>query len=912
MAKELLTVLRLDDADFTRNLSKDQKQLLGFAGAATAVGAALAASALSAAEYSDQVAKAARATGTTTETFSKFQYIAKLSDVSVEELAKGMKKLIEPTAQTEMEMARFGVSLKKSNGQMKSQEEILGDLSKQYKNLSNPADKALLAITAFGEKGSKLANVLDSDFEELAKEAEAMGLIVTSKVAAASELFNDNITRLEQSAFGLNKTIGDSIVQWVNQTGVLEKAAKAIQSVTQWINSIDDETKNAVISATAAGAAVVILAAAFYFLGPAVASAAASFLALEASVLLPVAAIALLAAGVVYLESKFSIFSAAIEALSASFRELKIALQPAIEAVGDLFKIDFSKKIDFKKIFEDAGEAVVRGVAFISAKLTDLVKSFDKASQSARILGDILRHGLTAAVYEPKKLQKAIDELNASLKEGGEIAFADAMPRVEAAAKKYRDELAKVKKAQDDVKNDQPQTSGRTAGPAVEGFKGTIDKLKTSFDDAGKGLDVFKKSFSQLDFIGMSRGAEQFAQSINEIAQVAAKTAAPALDIMSRMADIEGQKAKKTTDNRLYQLDILNRLNEQAYQQELAQLTAAEDAKLQALKNSQAMQLEILNAGKAARLAALDDEFAQEKAKRDAKFAQDLLLEQMRFEADTQKFLDATRLKEEREIIKEEQENSWREREAALKGKHETDLATLASEFQARKSTAEQEEAKKSEDLKRATDAEITAQEEAKNKRIEELQKKKEEQDKKSAKMQALIQWVGQRAALESQKGLQSAQIMVSAITGASQAFSALAWIPIVGPVLGAAAAATILSLGSAQSRTVRQQQIPPPVELLFGSGGVTRGASHAAGGMNMMVGGRPANVEGQEAVIDRGRTRDLFGFIDGLTDGQMARTTTINSMNVILPNVHDARGFARELDTYLKKDMDSQEAVGI
>ena len=111
----------------------------------------------------------------------------------------------------------------------------------------------------------------------------------------------------------------------------------------------------------------------------------------------------------------------------------------------------------------------------------------------------------------------------------------------------------------------------------------------------------------------------------------------------------------------------------------------------------------------------------------------------------------------------------------------------------------------------------------------------------------------------------QYAQAMISAFQAAISAYSSLAAIPVVGPALGAAAAAIALGFGIKQANLIKQQQYvssftmpsekgggKPDYGRNYGDGGMIEGPLHAGGGVMI-------NAEGGEAVMTRGAV-SMFG----------------------------------------------------
>lgn len=97
-------------------------------------------------------------------------------------------------------------------------------------------------------------------------------------------------------------------------------------------------------------------------------------------------------------------------------------------------------------------------------------------------------------------------------------------------------------------------------------------------------------------------------------------------------------------------------------------------------------------------------------------------------------------------------------------------------------------------------------------------------------------------------------ETLVNAKAAAGAAYKALAGIPIVGPVLGAAAAVAAYAFGLSQALGIQAIQFARGG--IAGTGGVLRGRSHANGGIPFSVGGRVGfEAEGGEAIINKKST---------------------------------------------------------
>jgi len=130
--------------------------------------------------------------------------------------------------------------------------------------------------------------------------------------------------------------------------------------------------------------------------------------------------------------------------------------------------------------------------------------------------------------------------------------------------------------------------------------------------------------------------------------------------------------------------------------------------------------------------------------------------------------------------------------------------------------------------------------------------------------------------AFENGKKLQIAQAIISTIQGGVQAFTSLAGIPVVGPILGAIAAAAAVVSGYAQVSIIQKTSFsgtPPkdPNSYLnqsdsggssgskFAQGGLLTGRKHSEGGINTPYG----QLEGGEYVVNRSATEAFLPMLE-------------------------------------------------
>jgi len=229
--------LALNSAQFQEGLkqarSRTEKFKAGMATAAKVGAAALAGgmalasrAVLKFAETADETTKTARALGLTTEELSRLQVGADRSGVSVKNLQTAMRTLavngadVAAGANNKAAVAfdQLGVSVRRADGTMKSQRELLGDLAEAFKKMPAGIDRTAAAAAIFGTRGAAMINMLkdgEAGLRAFDAEADNLGKTISTKTGVAAEVFNDNIGRLRDRFMGLINNAASNILPWL-------------------------------------------------------------------------------------------------------------------------------------------------------------------------------------------------------------------------------------------------------------------------------------------------------------------------------------------------------------------------------------------------------------------------------------------------------------------------------------------------------------------------------------------------------------------------------------------------------------------------------------------------------------------------------------------------------------------------
>jgi len=202
------------------------------AAAVAAAGAAVGYFTVRATNMAEALAKLSEKTGVSVEQLSALKYAAYLSDVSIEELAKGMnilaRNMLEAqsgTGEAKDAFNALGIAVMETGGQLKATDKMLLELADKFSRMEDGPGKAALAMRIFGRSGADLIPFLNqgaAGIEKLRQEAERLGIILDTQMAKEAQEFNDNLKRLQATGDALSISFTKNLVV------ALDKAAKAM------------------------------------------------------------------------------------------------------------------------------------------------------------------------------------------------------------------------------------------------------------------------------------------------------------------------------------------------------------------------------------------------------------------------------------------------------------------------------------------------------------------------------------------------------------------------------------------------------------------------------------------------------------------------------------------------------------
>lgn len=185
------------------------------------------------ADAGDQLAKLSAKTTIAVESLSELQYAAQLSDVSNEELEKGLTKLrleLEQAAggSKEARAAFQALGVTQQDLANLSVDQVFARLADAFAN--GRANAADLAKVLGDRNWSTFAPLLAggaAGLREMAAEARRAGVVISTDTAKAAEAFNDNLTRLSKSLQGFGQQLAGPLLTGLSQ--MVESMTKATE-----------------------------------------------------------------------------------------------------------------------------------------------------------------------------------------------------------------------------------------------------------------------------------------------------------------------------------------------------------------------------------------------------------------------------------------------------------------------------------------------------------------------------------------------------------------------------------------------------------------------------------------------------------------------------------------------------------
>ena len=217
IARSLIVDIAMNTAKITKDIEKVRsnfdkvgstaKKLGGILVAAFSVRAVLAYTERII-DLGDELNKTSQKIGISVEKLSAYEYAARLSGSSSDELRVALTRLsanmqdaaINKTSQAAKTFKSLGIEVSDTQGRLKDTSIIFQQVSDRFAAAADGPNKTAAAVKLMGRSGAELIPLLNN-LKEVTSEAEKTGNVISKDFAEASERFNDSIERTT-SAFG--------------------------------------------------------------------------------------------------------------------------------------------------------------------------------------------------------------------------------------------------------------------------------------------------------------------------------------------------------------------------------------------------------------------------------------------------------------------------------------------------------------------------------------------------------------------------------------------------------------------------------------------------------------------------------------------------------------------------------------
>ncbi len=890
MIQEIKAKLSLDDAEFSKKLSANEKSVLKFSASVGAIATAATAAAVSTAAWQDQTGKLAQAAGTSAVAFSKLSVAAEKSNVSQEELAKSLGKISAASPEMAGRLAKVGIGFTDASGKAKSSADVFADVAEKVALAGTTAQKSAIAVRVFGDEGAKLVPLLAGGrkgLAEAAAEAQKYGLVVSEEAAAAAALFNDQMAETKNALKGLVSSLGESVIAWSNQGGVMDAVRNGVAFVTQAWRGLDETTKNDILTAgavvTALGGIVTAMIA-IRAIAPSVGSALSKMFG----------PIGLVVQGIV----------AAVSALAVGFAKYGHTLDtitvPANKAVEKSMTNVSAMFNDFPQTASDVSTAMVkvadsagkieRPLSVIGTATAWITKQFSlakvgwasaieyvlvafqgvsqKMPEYKAMFSGLFTGNVAAAAQAANRIQ-FIEEANKQAREEIVRRYAKERDDIEKQSSlRYEDQakktVATAKKTAEGIVQAFGPTSAQWANPVITAYrdvglaalklKGAPEAAIAEYQKKTEALQASTTTAATQTAIGWSKIAEAAVAAITPainaasmITDAMAKATQYAAKVAARDLEVQGIRAQKAYDEQKASLDA-------QHASEVADINATYDAKLAAVENGEAAITAAIELARNQRLLADDAEYLAAVEKLRQQYADKLaLIDQNSLDLEQRRLNDA--------VAEQSFQTQLADLAASFAGKKDKTNKDFDAKTKAQQTT--------SADATKKLEADKNAALEAEQKRADlaskTLDEKKAADDKALEKQKLQTQYDAELQEFNQTKAVKSVQTVASGIAAAASAFAATAGaLPFgLGIPIGLAIAGTILGATYASVAQINSQEPVKPAALIAAKGGTLMGETH-----NGPNGGVDVKASRGETILTQGLTNRLDNFLPSTGEG--------------------------------------------
>ena len=903
--QDIRAKLSLDDAEFSAKLSANEKNVLKFSAAVGAITAAATAAAVATADWQDKTGKLAQSAGVSASSFSKLAVAAEKSNVSQEDLANTLAKISAASPEMVTRISQVGVSFRNASGQAKTSSEVFADVADKVAKAGSTADKTAIAVRAFGEEGAKLVPLLSggrAELQKLAAEADKYGLVVSEQAAAAAAEFNDKLAETKNALKGTMSAIGESVIAWSNQAGIMDTVRDKLAEATQWWRGLSDTTKNTIITIGAAAAAFATLLTVVIAIKAALPAVVGALGTIFSPVGLIVAAVIGLSVALGTLKTSTQAAADAAKKQEEIARKNITALaqqETTLQRLNGLTKLSSTDEAELAKIKIDlAQRAKNAGLALDAqaASAADLLRINKQLKEiEQRKEQEALTKQFVALAVEYNRAEKkvsqytrSVERLNAANRSDLAEISAKQLDQATGAREKYRkelDALALKIEAVGKVEAKALETVNRLRTPAAEvkppeilyknellaaiqeqemallRLKAARAPDKAAQQDAIKDIETLTETHRKEQAAATSAAA-QSGIAYAKYAQTLVNSITPAISAISSVTDAMAGATRYAAKVAARDLEVTTIRAQRAYEAQKTALEEQNAAAVESITTTYDAKISAVTNGEAAITAAIEFERNKRLLADDAEYQAAVEALRLQFEA-KKALIDQNSLDIEQRRLND----------AVAEQSFQQQLANLATQFANKKNETNKAADEKAKANKAVADNNIKKLEADKNAALEAekkradaalkaLDEKKAAEDKALEKQKLQVQYDAELQEFEQTKAVKSVQTTASGIAAAASAFAATAGaLPFgLGIPIGIAIAATILGATAASVSQINSQKPVKPAALIAADGGTIMGGEYHTGAS----GGVDIKAERGETILSRELTSKLDASLSG------------------------------------------------
>lgn len=214
------------------------------------------------AKYADDVMVLATQFGLSTDTIQEFQYMAELTDTSLETITGSMSKLTKNmqnakkgTGDTAQAFEALGVSITDDNGQLRDSEDVFNDVINALGQMDNQTQADAYAMQIFGKSAMELNPLIAAGSDaiaEYAEEAHQMGYVLDEETLTALGDLDDSMQRSQRAIEAVKNQVGTALAPVI---------ADITEAFAEWAMGVDWKAVGATLTSvlSAIGKAINVL-----------------------------------------------------------------------------------------------------------------------------------------------------------------------------------------------------------------------------------------------------------------------------------------------------------------------------------------------------------------------------------------------------------------------------------------------------------------------------------------------------------------------------------------------------------------------------------------------------------------------------------------------------------------------------